>query len=151
MYDNIQASTSPLIEQREGAPPKVSETVSVIYLAFNADRDNTSLPRFRTNWWKTEEFSYAHDIRQTREQLESTSTSLSFMRFGCYAASRGRRTSSTTRPFNTWNTGNSPQITRQNSIPCVRYLIEEASVQGNVAQRSTYKRTTSNSPTLSYL
>ena len=71
-YNNIQASTSPLIEQREGAPAKVqSGTVSVIYLVLNVDPDNMALSRIRKNWCKTKGLSYAHDIRQTHEQLES--------------------------------------------------------------------------------
>jgi len=71
-YDNIQASTSPLIEQREGAPPKVqSGTVSVIYPAFNADSNDMTLSQIRKNWCRTEGLSYTHDIRQTRRQLES--------------------------------------------------------------------------------
>ena len=71
-YNNIQAATSALIEQREGAPAKVqSGTVSVIYPAFNANEDDMLLFRIRENWCKTSRLSYAHDIRQTREQLES--------------------------------------------------------------------------------
>ena len=66
-YDNIQASTSPLIEQREGAPAKVrSGTVSVIYPALNANPSNMSLSQIHKNWCDTKGLSYVHDIRQTR-------------------------------------------------------------------------------------
>ena len=68
-YDNIQASTTPLIEQREGAPPKVqSGTVSVIYPAFNADPNDMTLSQIRKNWCKTDGLSYLRDVRQTSEQ-----------------------------------------------------------------------------------
>ena len=90
-YDNIQVSTSPLIEQREGAPAKVqSGTVSVIYSALNANPNDMSLSQIRQNWCKTEGLSYA------AINSSLTSTSLSFTRFGCYAASGGQRISSST-------------------------------------------------------
>ena len=71
-YDNIQASTSSLIEQREGGPAKVlSGTVSVIHPALNADPNDMTLSGIRENWCRTEGLSYVRDIRQTRDQLES--------------------------------------------------------------------------------
>ena len=71
-YGNIQASTLPLVEQREGPSAKIqSGTVSVIYPNFNADLSDMPLSQIHKNWCKTEGLSYAHDIRQTHEQLES--------------------------------------------------------------------------------
>ena len=62
-YDNIQASTSSLIEQREGGPAKVlSGTVSVIYPVLNADPNDMTLSGIRENWCRTEGLSYARDI-----------------------------------------------------------------------------------------
>ena len=48
--DNIQASTLPLVEQREGPSAKIrSGTVSVIYPNFNADPSDMSLPQIHKN------------------------------------------------------------------------------------------------------
>ena len=133
-YDNIQASTSPLIEQREGAPPKVqSGTVSVIYPAFNADLDNMSLSQIHTNWRKTEGLSYTHDIRQTRKQLESHFDQLIIHTVRVLRHLKGSEDIVDHEDFQHLERRKLPTGYATKQYPLRAVPIEEASVQGNIA------------------
>jgi hypothetical protein len=133
-YDNIQASTSPLIEQREGAPAKVrSGTVSVIYPALNADPENMALSQIRKNWCKTEGLSYAHDIRQTREQLESHFEQLVVHTVQVLRHLKGSEDIVNRQDFQHLERRKLPAGYATKQYPLRASHIEEASVQGNIA------------------
>jgi len=133
-YDNIQISTSSLIEQREGAPAKVlSGTISVIYPVLNTDPDNMSLSRIRENWCKTRGLSYAHDIWGTQEQLKSR-----FEQFTVHIIHVLRHLKGSEDIVNDENFQHPPRwklpvgyATKQ--YPLRASHIEEASVKGNIA------------------
>ena len=133
-YDNIQASTSPLIEQREGGPPKVkSGTVSVIYKAFNADANDMSLSGIRENWCKTEGLSYAHDIRQTQDQRESHFEQLIVHTVRVLRHLKGSEDIVDHRDFQYLERRKLPIGHATQQYPLRATPIEEASVQGNIA------------------
>jgi hypothetical protein len=133
-YDNIQASTSLLIEQREGAPAKVqSGTVSVIYLALNADPDDMALSQIRKNWCKTEGLSYAHDIRQTHEQLESHFEQLIVHTVQVLRHLKGSDDIINHQDFQHLERRKLPAGHATKQYPLHASHIEEASVQGNIA------------------
>ena len=133
-YDNIQASTSSLIEQREGAPAKVqSGTVSVIYPAFNAHPNDMSLRQIRENWCKTEGLSYAHDIRQTRDQLESHLEQLVVHTVRVLRHLKGSEDIVNRREFQHLERRKLPTGYATKQYPLRASHIEEASVQGNIA------------------
>ena len=133
-YDNIQASTSTLIEQREGAPPKVqSGTVSVIYLALNTDQTSMSLSKIRENWCKTEGLSYPHDIRQTREQLESHFEQLVVHVVRVLRHLKGSEDIINHKDFQYLERRKLPAGHATKQYPLRASHFEEASVQGNIA------------------
>ena len=133
-YDNIQASTSPLIEQREGAPAKVqSGTVSVIYPAFNANSNDMTLSQIRKNWCKTGGLSYAHDIRQTRGQLESHFEQLIVHTIRVLRHLKGSEDIVSHQDFQHLERRKLPAGYATKQYPLRVAPIEEASVQGNIA------------------
>jgi len=133
-YDNIQASTSPLIEQREGAPAKVlSGTVSVIYPAFNANPTDMSLSMIHENWCKTEGLSYAHDLRQTREQLEFHSEQLIVHTIRVLRHLKGSEDIINHEDFQHIERRKLPTGYMTKQYPLRASHIEEASVKGNIA------------------
>ena len=133
-YDNIQASTSPLIEQREGAPAKVqSGTVSVIYPALNANLTDMALSKIRENWCRTEGLSYAHDIRQTREQLESHFEQLVIHTVRVLHHLKGSKDITNHRDFQHPERRKLPAGHATKQFPLRASHFEEASVQGNIA------------------
>jgi hypothetical protein len=133
-YDNIQASTSSLIEQREGALPKVqSGTVSVIYPAFNANPNDMALSQIRKNWCTTEGLSYAHDIRQTREQLESHFEQLVIHTVRVLRHLKGSEDIVDYQDFQHLERRKLPAGYATKQYPLRATPIEEASVQGNIA------------------
>jgi hypothetical protein len=121
-YDNIQVSSSPLIEQREGAPATVrSGTVSVIYPALNAEPNDMTLTQIRRNWCKTEGLSYAHDLRQTREQLECHFEQLVVHTVRVLRHLKGSEDIVNHQDCQHVERRNSRQATRQSSTPFVRH------------------------------
>ena len=133
-YDNIQAATSALIEQREGAPAKVqSGTVSVIYPALNANEDDMLLSRIRENWRKTNGLSYAHDIRQTREQLESHFKQLIVHTIRVLRHLKGSEDIAHHQDFQFSERRKLPVGHATEQYPLRVSHIEESSVQGNIA------------------
>jgi hypothetical protein len=133
-YDNIQATTSALIEQREGAPAKVqSGTVSVIYPAFNANKGDMRLDTIHDNWCKTDGLSYAHDIRQTREQLESHFEQLVIHTIRVLRHLKGSEDIAHHQDFQHLERRKLPAGHATEQHPLRVSHIEEASVQGNIA------------------
>ena len=133
-YDNIQASTSPLIEQREGAPAKVqSGTVSVIYPALNAEPKHMSLSPIHENWCKTEGLSYARDIRQTRAQLESHFKQLVVHVVRALRHLRGSEEIVKHQAFQHLERRKLPAGHTTKQYPLRASHLEETSVQGNIA------------------
>ena len=133
-YDNLQVSTSPLIEQREGAPAKVqSGTVSAIYPALNADPNDMSLSQIRQNWCETKGLSYAQDIRQTREQLESYFEQLIVHTIHVLRHVKGSEDIVHQQDFRHVERRKLPIGHATKQYPLRASHIEEASVQGNIA------------------
>ena len=133
-YDNIQVSTSPLIEQREGTPAKVqSGTVSVIYSALNANPNDMSLSQIRQNWCKTEGLSYAHNIHQTRDQLESYFDQLTVHTVQVLRHLRGSEDIVRHTDFQHREHRRLPTSHATKQYPLRMSHIEEALVQGNIA------------------
>ena len=133
-YDNIQASTSPLIEQQDGAPAKVqSGTVSVIYPALNADPSDMSLSEIHKNWCKTEGLSYAHDIRQTYEQLESQHEQFIVHTVRVLHHLKGSEDIVNHEEFRYRERQKLPASHTTKQYPLRASHLEEASVQGNIA------------------
>lgn len=133
-YDNIQASTSPLIEQREGAPAKVqSGTVSVIYPALNANPSDMSLSPIHKNWCNTKGLSYAHEIRQTREQLESHFKQLIVHTVRVLRHLKGSEDIVNHQDFQHLERRKLPTGYTTKQYPLRASHLEEASVQGNIA------------------
>ena len=133
-YDNIQASTSSLIEQREGGPPKVqSGTVSVIYPALNANPDDMTLSQIRKNWCKTNGLSYLRDIRQTPEQRASHIEQLTVHIVRVLRHLKGSEDIVDHRDFQHLERRKLPAGYATKQYPLRATPIEEASVKGNIA------------------
>jgi len=130
-YENIQVSTSPLIEQREGAPAKVqSGTVSVIYSALSADPNDMSLSQIHKNWCETGGLSYANDIRQTREQLRSHFEQLVIHAIRVLRHLKGAEDISNNEDFQHLERRKLPASRAMKQYPLRASHLEEASVQG---------------------